>query len=234
MPEGETAFNPWSVSASAKLSQASFAVAARLVEDYAENSYLYDPTIISRSLKRSKEDKKVELREVQMPILPEKQTLVLVQKVAFENKDGTAKVVFTVDEEKTLPAGEYKGTIEVGVGPMAAPTEEEIAAGAAPESPGLGIFYTFALESATELDEAKSEALTKHCQGFATRLGELADYCAKLADEPSLLSLETPGVHSVLEIAKRFRPIPPWLPIAASGVYTGTPPPPPKEVEAPA
>ena len=46
------------------LPKASLAVASRLVEDYAENSYLYDPTGISRSLKRSKEDKKVILREV--------------------------------------------------------------------------------------------------------------------------------------------------------------------------
>jgi hypothetical protein len=216
---GESAFLPWTVSASAKLSQASLAVAARLVEDYAENPYLYDPTTLARSLQRSKEDKKVILREVQMPVLPEKQSLVLVQTVSLLKDETSARVVFTVDEEKTQPAGEWKGTIEVGVGPMQ-PTEEEIAAGAAPEAAGLCIFYTFALENVAEMDEAKAASLTEHCQGFAKRLGELADYCAKLVEEKDLLSLETPGVHSVLEIAKRFHPIPAWLPIAASGAYT--------------
>jgi hypothetical protein len=216
---GESAFLPWTVSASAKLTQASLAVASRLVEDYAENSYLYDPTGISRSLKRSKEDKKVILREVTMPVLPAGEKLVLVQQVSLLKDETSARVVFTVDEEKTQPAGEWKGTIEVGVGPMQ-PTEEEIAAGASPDAAGLCIFYTFALENVAELDEAKAASLTEHCQGFAKRRGELVDYCAKLVEEKNLLDLETPGVHAVLEIAKRFHPIPDWLPIAASGVYT--------------
>lgn len=207
MAEGE--FSPWSICVTAPCSKSSPGVAALLLKDSIEHPHLYDKGISSKSIVRVKSDAGVKLavREVTLPIMPEKQTLSLKQKVEILEapEEGVVlKVVFTVHEDM---ASEYKGTIT-----------HSVKTGA----DGTMLEYKIDLESINALADGQGELITEHCTKFLTEIATLSDRVFFLVGDKEAWVLEPENAlphvtHSLLDIAKKFREIPPWLPIAAHG-----------------
>jgi hypothetical protein len=209
MAEGE--FVAWgSICVQTPCSKSSPGIAALLLKDSIEHPHLYDKTISSKSMVRVKTDTgvKISVREVKLPLLPEKAILPMKQTVEIHDKpeEGVeVKVVFTVHEDH---AAEYKGTIE-----------HSVKKGADGETL---LEYKLDLEAMGPLADGQGESITEHCTKFMTEIATLADRIFFLAGdrEEWLLQPENalPHVtHSLLDIAKKFREIPPWLPIAAHG-----------------
>merc|ERR1712146_387333 len=68
-------------------------------------------------------------------------------------------------------------------------------------------------------DEAKQAALNEYTAKFLGTFVTLCDHTARLVSDADMQELRTGGVHDVLGIAKRFKPIPEWLRIDASGSF---------------
>jgi hypothetical protein len=189
-----------------------------LLKDSIEHPHLYDKGISSKSIVRVKSNSGVKLavREVKLPLLPEKQILAMKQNVeilAGPPEEGVyLKVVFTVHEDH---ASEYKGKIE-----------HSVKTGA----DGQTILeYKLDLEALAPLADGQGELITEHCQKFLTEIATLADRIIFLVGDKEAWVLEPENslphvTHSLLEIAKKFREIPPWLPIAAHGGNPGSKP----------
>lgn len=215
MPE-EGEFAPWTICVQTPCAKSSPGVAALLLKDSIEHPHLYDKSISSKSIVRVKSESglKLSVREVKLPLLPEKQILPLKQRVEILEapEEGVAfKVVFTVHEDH---AAEYTGTIEHSVKTVDGVTTLE---------------YKLDLMSVSALADGQGEAITEHCQKFLTEIATLADRVFFLVGdkEPWVLEPENalPHVtHSLLDIAKKFREIPPWLPVAAFGSAPGANP----------
>jgi hypothetical protein len=186
-----------------------------LLKDSIEHPHLYDKGISSRSLVRVKTESGVKLsvREVKLPLMPEKQILPLKQNVEILEApvEGVfLKVVFTVHEDH---AAEYKGTIE-----------HSVKTGADGETL---LEYKIDLEALAPLADGQGDQITEHCQKFLTEIATLADRIFFLVGDKEAWVLEPENslphvTHSLLDIAKKFREIPPWLPIAAHGSSPGS------------
>jgi hypothetical protein len=186
-----------------------------LLKDSIEHPHLYDKGISSKSMVRVKSDSGIKLavREVKLPLLPEKQILPLKQRVEIHEapEEGIyLKVVFTIHEDH---ASEYKGTIE-----------HSVKTGADGETI---LEYKLDLEASGALADGQGESITEHCQKFMTEIATLADRIFFLVGDKEAWVLEPENAlphvtHSLLDIAKKFREIPPWLPIAAHGSSPGS------------
>jgi hypothetical protein len=209
MPE-EGDFSPWSICVQTPCSKSSPGIAGLLLKDSIEHPHLYDKGISSKSIVRVKSETGVKLavREVKLPFLPEKQILVLKQHVEIQEapEDGVyTKVVFTVHEDL---ASEYKGTIE-----------HSVKKGADGETV---LEYKIDLEAMAPLADGQAELMTASCETFLTEIATLADRIFFLVGDQEAWILEPENalphvMHSLVDIAKKFREIPPWLPIAAHG-----------------
>jgi hypothetical protein len=193
-----------------------------LLKDSVEFPHLYDKGISSKSLARVKTDAgvKLSIREVKLPLGPEgeNQIMAMKQKVEIQTvgvppfEEGVhTKVVYTVHEDHKE---EYKGTIE-----------HSVKTGASGETL---LEYKIDLEALAPLADGQAESIKKHCEKFLTEIAKLADNVFFLVGDTDALPpgaaecLEPENIlphvtHSLLDIAKKFSEIPPWLPIAAYG-----------------
>jgi hypothetical protein len=187
--------------------RASVPVAGLILKDAAEYPYVYFPSVKSRSLKRSPDGGKIVIREVELPLLPEKGVLKLSQHIAVAEAEGEVKVTFTCHESMEA---EWKGTIEISATPM--PEGET----------GTAMLeYVFNLESMMPCDEAQEALLRAHAEDTLKSIADMADtvffLCSDKIDQLLLPENGAHVLHSVLDVAKRFEEIPSWLPLAAYG-----------------
>jgi len=197
--------------------RASLPVAALILKDAAESPYVYLPAVKSRSLKRSPDGGSIEVREVELPVLPDKACLKLSQYISVTEAEDAVKVIFTTHESMEK---EWKGTIEISATP-APETEGEV-----DKKPTVMLEFVYKLQSANAFDENQDGLLTAHAGAFLKSLATMADKVFFLTEKKIDQLLKPDNgihvLHSVLDVAKRFHEIPPWLPLAAYGADPAT------------
>jgi len=221
MAEGEKEWFKWEIATvQAPCSKSSPAIASMLLKDSIEFPHLYDKGISSRSLVRVKTDTGVKLsvREVKLPGWapdnPDMQILTMKQNVEIHDNPEErvhTKVVFTVHEDHK---DEYKGTIEHSV--------------KTGDSGETLLEYKIVIEGTAALADGQADAIKEKCEKFLTEIATLADRVFFLVGDTAALPpgagecLEPDNIlphvtHSLLDVAKKFSEIPPWLPIASHG-----------------